>query len=170
MVEKGLNGIGVEVGVETGMFSDILLKNSKLKTLISVDKWRSSKKDKIEEMYKSLRLLEKYGNRSVCIRGTSVEVAKFFRDEFLDFAYIDANHAEKFIRNDLRCWWPKLKPGGLFAGHDYFDFVWNGTPQGVIQAVDDFVKEHNVKLHLTDEEPTHNSWYCFKPLKTISLL
>ena len=170
LIERGLNGIGVEVGVERGIFSDILLKTSELKTLISVDRWRPKR---LHHMHRAVELLAKHGSRSICIRGESRDVSRLLQYEILDLVYIDATHSFEAIRSDLRYWWPKLKPGGLFAGHDYMIMTWNEGQRwqevcGVITAVDEFVKEHGLDLHLTKKD--WKSWYCFKPLKKISLL
>lgn len=53
------------------------------------------------------------------IRKTSVEAAKDFPDGSLDAVYIDAEHDEDSVREDIRAWRPKIKPGGFLVGHDY---------------------------------------------------
>ncbi len=55
----------------------------------------------------------------VKIRKTSVEAAKDFPDASLDAVYIDAEHDEDSVREDIRAWRPKIKPGGILSGHDY---------------------------------------------------
>ena len=56
----------------------------------------------------------------VKIRKTSMEAVKDFEDESLDAVYIDAAHEEEFVREDIREWRKKLKPGGLLCGHDFW--------------------------------------------------
>ena len=51
--------------------------------------------------------------------GLSVEVAKGFEPESVDFVYIDANHSYTFVRDDIQAWLPKVKKGGIIGGHDY---------------------------------------------------
>lgn len=41
-------------------------------------------------------------------------------DEHYDFIFLDAHLTYKQIYEDLEKWLPKLKTGGLFAGHDYY--------------------------------------------------
>ena len=53
------------------------------------------------------------------IRKTSVEAAKDFEDGSLDAVYIDAEHDEESVREDIRTWRPKIKRGGILSGHDY---------------------------------------------------
>ena len=53
------------------------------------------------------------------IRKSSVEAAKDFTDGSLDAVYIDASHDENSVREDIKTWRPKIKPGGVLSGHDY---------------------------------------------------
>ena len=54
------------------------------------------------------------------IKKKSVDAAKDFEDGSLDAVYIDAEHDEDSVREDIRAWRPKIKPGGLLSGHDYW--------------------------------------------------
>ena len=51
--------------------------------------------------------------------GDSAESAADFEDGTLDFVFIDAAHNYDSVIKDVAAWWPKLKPTGIFAGHDY---------------------------------------------------
>jgi len=61
----------------------------------------------------------------------SRDAVQLYADESLDFVFIDANHAYAWVLRDLQLWFPKVKPGGYFAGHDYTSHA------GVRRAVDD---------------------------------
>jgi hypothetical protein len=50
---------------------------------------------------------------------TSVRAAELFADESVAFCFIDADHSYESVTADLRAWWPKVRPGGMLAGHDY---------------------------------------------------
>jgi cephalosporin hydroxylase len=74
------------------------------------------------------------------IRMHSVQAAKLFDDESIDFIFIDADHKYESVKADLLAWYPKVKQGGIIAGHDYI-----AAPQdnlkfnlGVSRAVDEF--------------------------------
>lgn len=54
------------------------------------------------------------------IRKPSVEAAALYADNSLDFVFIDADHLYKHVKADIEAWWPKVKPGGVFAGDDYY--------------------------------------------------
>jgi predicted O-methyltransferase YrrM len=54
------------------------------------------------------------------IKGCSWETASRFKDESVDFVYLDADHSTESVMRDIKAWWPKLKPMGIMAGgHDY---------------------------------------------------
>ena len=82
-------------------------------------------------------------------RGYSFDVVKEFSDEFFDFIFIDADHTYEGISRDLVDWWPKMKKGGAFTGHDYIQTrkkMKNGQKItfGVLTAVDEFVAKNNI--------------------------
>ena len=54
------------------------------------------------------------------VRKSSIEAAKDFADRSLDAVYIDAEHDEESIREDIKAWRPKIKFGGVLSGHDYY--------------------------------------------------
>jgi predicted O-methyltransferase YrrM len=84
------------------------------------------------------------------VKGISWEVADQFEDASIDFIFIDADHTYEGVMKDIKSYWPKMKSGGLFAGHDY-------VHPPVRQAIDDFTKE----LGLTYESG-ENSWWLIK--------
>ena len=85
----------------------------------------------------------------------SHEAADAFADRSLDFVFIDASHELDEVRQDLAAWWPKMRSGGLFAGHDYADYV-GGDPAtagkahpGVKQAVDEFAASLGLTIRIS---------------------
>lgn len=67
-------------------------------------------------------------------RVDSFVAAKNFEDASIDFCFIDANHAYEFVSKDIAAYRPKVKKGGVLAGHDWSD-------EGVRQAVREAFKE-----------------------------
>lgn len=59
---------------------------------------------------------------------TSLEAAKKYNNQSLDFIYLDASHETEDLYEDIKAWWPKLKMGGLLAGDD-LDHV--GVPKAL---------------------------------------
>lgn len=81
---------------------------------------------------------------------TSEEAAEVVTDASFDFVFIDANHTYEAVAKDLWKWWPKVKPGGWMAGHDF-------TPAfpGVVRAVCEAFPEVWAQQG--------SSWYVRKP-------
>jgi Methyltransferase domain len=167
-----LNGKGVEIGVCKGDYSKILLEKSNLSTLFSVDPWQNMSadiywdrnnvpQDENEERYQNVvREFKKYGDKSKILRMTSKDASPQFQDGELEFVYIDGNHSYEACKEDIQLWWPKVKKGGLFAGHDYVDGKVNESEFGVKSAVDEFVKANNQTLFVNPQPfPT---WYLQK--------
>lgn len=81
------------------------------------------------------------------IRSESVAAAEQFADKSLDAVFIDGNHSEVSVWSDLCAWIPKVKAGGVIAGHD----AW--TP-GVMAALARSGLEYSVAFGTV--------WHCFK--------
>ena len=181
--EHNLLGTGVEVGVFAGVFSEIILNTWKGKHLILVDAWASlpgyndflrrtdklwidTRKESKEEWEKILtecrERLSRFGLRASILRMESLEAAKTCLDWSLDFVYLDADHSKEAVEKDLRAWYPKLKKGGLFSGHDYFSGMRKGVPFGVKDAVDAFAKQEGKAIGVTAETSIFKTWYFFK--------
>jgi predicted O-methyltransferase YrrM len=90
------------------------------------------------------------------VQRASVEAAKAYVDGGVDVVFIDADHSYEAVRADSAAWWPKLKPGGIMAGHDIhtYDSVW--------RAVHDEFKIQNAKLKV-EVIGNQNIWVIRKP-------
>lgn len=64
------------------------------------------------------------------VQSDSSEAANRYADASLDAVFIDADHAYPAVRRDIDAWLPKIRAGGIIAGHDYTLEL-----PGVIQAV-----------------------------------
>lgn len=53
------------------------------------------------------------------IKSCSWEAASLFEDNSLDFVFVDADHQYESVRKDIMAWYPKIRKGGIIAGHDY---------------------------------------------------
>jgi len=51
----------------------------------------------------------------------------------LDFVYLDAAHDYDNVKLDIKCWYPKVREGGILGGHDIID-------EGVKKAVNEKFK------------------------------
>ena len=172
LTHLGLRGEGVEVGVLNGYFSELILIYSELFALHSIDPWRefdeeryrdknNVKQQEQEGRFQATRKrLAPYGERSQIHRMTSKQAAESFTDASLDFVYIDANHSYEACKEDIELWWPKVKTGGVMAGHDYLDGEFPGGNFGVKRAADEFIVKAN--QHLFVIRALWPTWYVIK--------
>jgi predicted O-methyltransferase YrrM len=87
-----------------------------------------------------------------------MEAVKDFKDESLDFVFIDGNHQYSYVLEDITEWSKKVRSGGIVSGHDYFEFLDNG----VIRAVNEYVKQYpQIKLNITTTHKRPKNTYCF---------
>jgi predicted O-methyltransferase YrrM len=180
---NGLNllGEGVEIGVQKGYFSFLILKIWQGKKLYSIDPWREffateyvdvanvGQTEQEENFRETHSLLKKFGERSQIFRETSHEAVQRFTDESLDFVYLDAQHHYEAVVQDMALWWPKVKRFGILSGHDYIpDGRYEFGEFGVKRAVDEFIQTHNLQLILSCESLSEGlmkppSWFVVKP-------
>ena len=117
--------------VEVGSFEGIstLLFSKMVNTVYSVDcyDYKVPETGRIPEHDRSFVEAEKmFIERTkdvkniIKIRKRSIEAAKDFPDRSLDAVYIDAEHDEESVREDIKAWKPKIKFGGYLCGHDYY--------------------------------------------------
>ncbi len=152
-------GVGVELGVAAGKFSDKLLRKSPLALLYSIDAWAGDRGHDDTQYEVAKDLLEPFGGRSRIIRARFDVAVNQFQDKSLDFIYIDGYaHTGQEQGRTLDQWWPKLKPGGIFAGDDYSEKY-----PLVIRYVDEFVAERKLTLHVVKDWNGHHSWLVRKP-------
>jgi predicted O-methyltransferase YrrM len=51
--------------------------------------------------------------------GNSIDIQECIVNGSLSFCFIDGDHFNPGVKQDLDNFWPKVKMGGIFAGHDY---------------------------------------------------
>ena len=163
---RGLLGTGVEVGVQKGRYSEFILRNWRGERLISVDPWLEAAADEYvdranvpqaqHELYfrKTQARLACFGPRSEIRRATSLEAAAGVPDASVDFVYLDARHDRESVLEDLELWYPKLRPGAIFAGHDYVDGLFPSGDFRVKSAVDEFFAPRGLPVHATQGGPS----------------
>lgn len=149
---------GAEIGVAAGEYSEVIMhKNPQLDLMLGIDPYTPYKgyKDyvrlgtytKLEE--DAHNRLDNYINYRF-IKKFSVEAADLVEDESLDFVYIDANHSEPYVTQDIEAWAPKVRPGGIVAGHDYARIKAKGeedsTNWAVIPAINNYARKHGLQL------------------------
>ena len=158
--------IGLEVGVDTGQLSERFIKLDHFSSFHSVDKWDDPAHSQ-RQYWAVTEKLMKYPESRVW-RMTAQKFAELVPDDMFGFIYIDCYaHTGQNDGEVLDVLWPKLKPGGIFAGDDYDAKAFKLT----VAAVDRFAA--SVSLGITVEngfigENTismdgHPTWWIRKP-------
>ena len=161
------NSVCAEIGVCEGKFSQLILKHNNPKKLFLVDIWGHIALSYIDD-----NMISNQGHesrfRSVAknfieqdnvylIRSSSNAMADIFPPSFFDWIYVDADHSYEGCKSDLILSNSLVKESGYICGHDY-----SRTFPGVIQAVDEFVKENNYILTLITSGDKHASYLISK--------
>lgn len=167
-----LHGKAVEVGTHRGVFAYAFLNCWHGGELYCVDHWESGYHpddpaalgNREEDLEETRRVLKRFSDegRVHIIRQPSQIAVKEFEDESLDLVYIDSDHRDVEVLHEMERWWPKIRPGGMMAGHDYIcpGEKEGGWGKGIQLSVDWFSKKHDLVIYLiTDTGP----WsFCFK--------
>lgn len=135
-VQKAQDGAHfVEVGCWKGrsaafMAVEIINSNKQI-TFDCIDHFRGSEEhlDPTQEGYDKDavdgKLLQIFTDNMLPVAGhynlvpqSSPEAVVNYADASLNFVFIDASHDYDSVKADILAWWPKIKPGGVLAGHD----------------------------------------------------
>lgn len=74
-------------------------------------------------------------NKNVrAVQGYTVDVLKTIPDKSLDVAYLDSIHEYGPLKAHIEAVLPKIKEGGIVAGHDYNKILWPGVIKAVNEA------------------------------------
>lgn len=158
--------IFVEVGVFEGKslcyMGELSIKNNKLLYLSGVDIFRGCDdwlakygiKEKglgtYERAIANLAPIAEKANIRL-YKDTSYAASERIPDE-LAAVFIDAAHDYASVKDDISFWLPKVKTGGILAGHDY-----GGDWTGVKQAVDESLSDYEIHTNLVE-----TTWWIYK--------
>ncbi len=147
----------IELGVAAGAFAEAMLRRNSSIRYVGIDRWSDHHDEaEMEHAISSTRNLATIAPHFM--RCTFANGWQGFQRQ-ADMIYIDGYaHTGQERGGTLRDWWPILKPGGIFAGHDYDAREYPQT----VAAVDEFVREHRLEMHLTGENRLP-SWWVRKP-------
>ena len=117
--------VGVEVGVERGVYTEVLCRANPQAKIYGVDAWQHYdeyrdhvSQEKLDGFYEdAAQRLAPYDCE--LIRKFSLEAARDFEPESLDFVYIDGNHSLEYVIEDISRWSKRVRPDGIVSGHDY---------------------------------------------------
>jgi hypothetical protein len=167
---------GAEIGVLAGRLSEHLLRLLPNLYLSMVDRWCQA--DQNSKYAKSMGQVgaktdaemaqckahaeERTGfarERRRLIKSDSVAAADLFEDGTLDFVFIDGDHTYEGVKRDIEAWAPKVRDGGIVAGHD-IDTPLGGGDWGVRQAVEEYMTREKIGAAL--EVGNKYTWFYQK--------
>jgi hypothetical protein len=160
---------GAEIGTWEGAYAEQLCKVVPGVHLTCVDPWFAY--DAYKEVKNDQGRLNAAYQKTVSrlapfnctiLRMTSIEAAQRIPNGSLDFAYIDGNHRAKFVQEDLEAWYPKVRVGGVIAGHDYSNHKRKPFIQ-VQPVVDEFVATRRIRPLYVLVGDKSASWFWVKP-------
>jgi len=157
-------GVGVELGVAEGIFSERIMDTEQLSFLYGIDMYAGDRGHDVEQYKTAFKRLDKHRNKYALLKMKFDEALDMFPDEHFDFIYVDGYaHTGEENGKTLTDWYPKLKKGGIFAGDDY-----HADWPKVVTVVDEFIASNSLKLNIIDcHEPIpyceYPTWYVVKP-------
>jgi hypothetical protein len=162
--ELGDNLVGCEVGVCHGFTTEYMLKNvPTISKIYAVDSYpsfvdwdgtRVTAERQQETKQRCFQRLSPFIDKVVFSYDDSAKFSQTLEDGSLDFVFIDGDHSYEATLKDCQLYWPKVKSGGMFAGHDI-------NLQSVDKALKEFFSsmgKQKVNLKVVE----NNAWFLIK--------
>lgn len=166
---QGDNLVGMEIGTCRGESTyDILDRCTNVIKLYTVDPykgytdWVGDINQEIVDKFLMIAQenLKSFGDRVQMIRETSLDAASKIKtilnsedDTPFDFIFIDGDHSYEATLADCETYYPLLKKGGIFCGHDY------SSLETVHRAVDDFRERNKITSPINITTNSAFFWY-----------
>lgn len=139
----------VEVGCKEGRTTGHVLKTVPDSRVIAIDPWIANPApkngDATREDYEAWDFdkirrefwdnVGKDSARCTHFRCTSEVATSQVPPTPFDLVFIDALHDYESVKQDIALWWPKVRKGGMLAGHD-FNHKWPGVERAVADSFD----------------------------------
>jgi predicted O-methyltransferase YrrM len=158
----GENITGIEIGTCRAESTNYLLsKCPNISKLTTIDPykgyvdWKGEITQETVDKFMSIaeKNLKEFGDRVSMLRSPSVDAAKNFDDESVDFIFVDGDHSYAATLADCVAYYPLLKKGGFFCGHDY------SSIQDVNRAVNDFRDQKKITAPINLSTNSTFFWY-----------
>lgn len=161
------NGIVAELGVDKGDFSVAILQIANPGKLHLIDSWDTIRYGEDKALSVRKRFASEIENKTLSIhRGFSTERVSDFPDDYFDWIYIDTDHSYKTTCEELKLYAPKIKNGGIIAGHDFIKGNWlSGLRYGVMEAVYEFCIQENWEIIYLTMEINDNPSFAIRKIE-----
>jgi hypothetical protein len=148
-----------ELGVWKGNFAQDILDLTRPRRLHLVDPWRfrpefphrmyggkvARDQSDMDRIYESVKRRFRARPEVRIHRCASSELSGRLDSESLDWVYIDGDHSEAAVYQDLAMCARLVRPGGILTGDDYDWHDADGSPS-VKRAVNRFAREHDLPV------------------------
>jgi hypothetical protein len=160
-------GVVAEVGAAFGEFSREIVDLCAPRKLYLVDLWDPGSARYGHPALDAVRrrLAPELAAGTVeLVRAFSWDGLSALPERSLDWVYLDAAHDYESVRRDLEACLPRLREGGMIAGHDYTRWSSQGIHRfGVVEAVNELCVGGGWELlYLTNEADRHLSFVLRK--------
>lgn len=160
-----LEGHAAEIGVAEGKNAEVMASWPQITKLYLIDSWQhlhqagdgGYEQKWHDNNLKEVRQRMEPFPKAVIMQGLSAEMIAQIPDDSLVYAYIDCDHSYEGCLSDLHDVWPKLKEGGLLAGHDY-----ENPAYGVKDAVRAFAFILNADISVIEEDHWSMASFWFR--------
>jgi hypothetical protein len=123
--QNGCNNKAVEIGAYSGEGTVVIAKH--FKEVLAVDPWVNgydigdvaSQQCPMKFVFEAFQERTKPLGNVFFSRGKSLDALEFVNTESLDLVYVDGDHRYEAVVADLKGWMPKVRKGGIIAGHDW---------------------------------------------------
>ena len=159
-------GVVAELGVDHAKFSREIIKRTMPSRLHLVDVWQCERyHERLFYMISNLFAPQIESGSVVIERKLSTEAAHDYPDAYFDWIYIDTDHSYRTTRAELELYAPKIKPGGLIAGHDYSKGNFVGMYRyGVIEAVHEFCNNYGWEFVFLTFDPFESQSFAIRKI------
>lgn len=149
----------IEIGVCAGKNAQELHDNFRISDFYLIDWWQSTYSEHVMDWFKETHKRFNEDKRVTIICNNSLNISNLFLDESMDYIYLDGSHNPDHVFAEMVHYFPKVKKGGMLAGHDYRE----NAPKRVKYAVEKFKRIYKAKYDFRmNENDKVGDWWCWK--------
>jgi len=121
------DAVVIEIGSFVGESTEIFLESGKVRRIYCIDPYKGGYDDAdvashigMDEVKAQFyERIKRYGETVVPMHLSSERAARFFQAGSADMVYVDGCHLYEAVKRDIELYRPKVKAGGMIAGHDF---------------------------------------------------
>jgi predicted O-methyltransferase YrrM len=121
------DAVVIEIGSFLGESTEIFLETKRVRRIYCIDPYRGGYDDSDVASHVAMddvkaafyERMKPYGEAVVPMHLSSERAAQFFKAGSADMVYVDGCHLYEAVKRDIALYRPKVKAGGMIAGHDF---------------------------------------------------